>query len=161
MRGAPYTLRIGSITLFGDKVISTVAHSDANGTLKVGDEGTVTGPSNNPSSTTASERVNCKFPQHASMNVRATTEMCRAGTPEARRYLPGATLAGGYRVGDKVISTIALSGANGTLKVGDEGTVAWPITNPSAADASERVNCKFPQHASANMLAATQLRRPR
>eukprot|EP01047_Picozoa_sp_COSAG01_P077312 COSAG01_NODE_13880_length_1523_cov_1.643961_1_plen_96_part_00 len=95
------------------------------------------------------------------MNMKATTELCRAGTPEARQYLPGATLAGGYRVGDKVISTVAFSGANGTLKVGDEGTVTGPCNDPSSATASERVNCKFPQHASMNMKATTELRRPR
>ena len=72
--------------------------------------------------------------------------------PTTRGRRPRA-VAGGYRVGHRVISRSAAFVAKGTVKVGDEGTVTGPWQ-------FQRVNCKFPQHASINM-HASQLRRPR
>ena len=66
--------------------------------------------------------------------------ICRPQDFDPRDY----KIAGGYQVGDKVISTINFKGSNGSIAIGDEGVVKGPSNNRQAAGWKERVNCDFP-----------------
>ena len=87
------------------------------------------------------------------------SSLCKPGTAEARQFLPGAVLAGGYRVGDRVVSRVAHQDQTGTLSVGDEGTVRGPCDNDSLDNAAQRVVCEFPRCPSINVLVS-QLCKP-
>ena len=119
-------------------VESMIAHTDANGTLAVGDVGTVNGPCSFASILDASGRVNCSFPLYSSINVHVDC-------------LQPAPIAGNFAKGDRVESMIARTDANGTLAVGDVGMVNGPCSFASTPDASGRVNCSFPHFSSINV----------
>jgi hypothetical protein len=109
----------------GDRVRSLIDHAPNN--VKVGDEGTVVGPSNDPSAGDADEHV-CVDLGHGKGRVNFV------GSPLNLEHVP---LAGGFQKGDRVRSLI--DHAPNNVKVGDEGTVVGPSSNPSAADADEHV----------------------
>eukprot|EP01047_Picozoa_sp_COSAG01_P050890 COSAG01_NODE_5190_length_4422_cov_4.461022_1_plen_776_part_10 len=135
----------------GDKVVSKASCTTDSGSVQVGDEGTVKGPSSALGAADADQHLNCAFPKHCGINMRLTS-LCQVGTAEARLYLLGAQLVGGYKVGDKVVSKIAFTGVAGSFKCGDEGTVKGPSSDPSCADADQRMNCVFPAHNGINLL---------
>ena len=114
----------------GDCVVSQIASNHANGALAVGDVGTVNGPCKNLCCPDATERVNCSFPNNSNIDVYLIE-------------LRHAPLAGGFAKGNHVVSKIAFEHANGTLAVGDVGTVNGPCKDLSCPDAYERVNCSF------------------
>ncbi len=70
-------------------------------------------------------------------------------------------LPGGYSVGDKVVSTIVHSNGSKKLSIGDVGTVGGPSTNPSAADAAQRVTVHFPSYGGSVNMKVTQIRHDR
>ena len=69
----------------------------------------------------------------------------------------GTTLAGGYSIGDKVVSTIEHSSGSSSISPGSEGVVLGPSTNPSAADSDERVHVQF-DGMQLNMAVVTQIK---
>jgi len=106
----------------GDKVICKIDFKDAQGQVAIGDLGTVLGPD------TTGARVACKFPGHSHNFDFSLTDICKEDTP----------LPGGYRIGDKVISKLEVTGSHGKVFIGDYGVVLGP--DPTG----ERLTCKFP-----------------
>ena len=93
----------------GDKVVSTVDHQAAKGTIKKGDVGTVLGAGSGK----WDGRVLCQF-----ANFSANIAMTLATIEKE-----GGAIPGGYHRGDKVVSTVDHQAAEGTIKKGDVGTV--------------------------------------
>lgn len=124
----------------GDRVVCLVNHSSAKGTVNQGVHGTVLGPSRDPRAGDCKLRVNCEFPEHQSVNLLHMT-LWRLSEP----------LAGGFHIGDEVVALTAYEGSEGRFERFQVGSVRGPSTKPSAADASERVNCRFPEHSNVNL----------
>jgi len=123
----------------GDKVVSRLKYKD----VEVGQQGVVLGPSLSAGAHDAHERVCVDFGPSGCMNMLAES------------HLKGDPLAGGWVKGDLVLSKIA----HNALSKGDEGQVRGPSTNPSAADASDRVCVNFgKEKGNINMLATSQIK---
>jgi len=122
----PGSLRIG------DAVITTIDLSDKNGRVAIGDRGIVSGPSK----TDRAKKVVCRFPNDSKFVVLPS--------------LLDLELAGGFRVGDAVVSSLAISDQNGTVAIGDCGVVH----GPSATDRIHSVLCKFPAYSKLQILAS-------
>ena len=74
-----------------------------------------------------------------------------------QNFAADTTLAGGYSIGDKVVSTIEHSSGSSGISPGSEGVVLGPSTNPSVADSDERVGVQF-DGMKMNMAVVTQIK---
>eukprot|EP01043_Picozoa_sp_COSAG02_P000852 COSAG02_NODE_17_length_55377_cov_106.402258_32_plen_634_part_00 len=140
---------------FGDKVVSQIVFTSqkGNGSVAVGDVGTVIGPCGDASASKADQRVSVDFPDMRGNTNMLVTKIHRQGeAPE---------LAGGYKFGDKVVSQIAFTSqkGNGSFAVGDVGTVTGPCGDASASKADQRVSVDFPDMGGNTNMLVTQIHR--
>mmetsp|Transcript_31162 Transcript_31162/g.57094 ORF Transcript_31162/g.57094 Transcript_31162/m.57094 type:complete len:579 (+) Transcript_31162:2-1738(+) len=114
--------------------------------MSKGDVGTVLGQCTMPLASKAVNRVSVEFqPSGRRCNVVAASQI--------KRY----RLAGGFAVGDTVVSLI---NHEAYFSQGDLGKVIGPCTNPSASDAADRVSVEFQTSGCrSNMLAASQIKK--
>jgi len=123
--------------LVGEQIVSGVNFSNTTMTISVGDVGVVCGPCNNNTLSDANERLLCAFPR-GKVNLRVLS-LSR----------PDQLLAGGYRVGDAVVSGITDEALN--LAIGDEGVVCGPCNNDKLTLVDERLCCSFPRCSQVNI----------
>jgi hypothetical protein len=125
-----------------DKIVSGVDYTDEKGKLcvRVGENGVISGPCNNIALKDAHERLHCTFPE-ITLNVRVL-DLSR----------PGQVFAGGYRVGDKVRSSIAYKDDTHDLAIGDVGIVCSGCNSNTLADMDLRICCSFTQGGRVNLL---------
>ena len=94
----------------GNPVVSTIDYSSANGTVSIGDRGTVI----EPHATKPDTMMRVRYAGYLNLGV------------DMSMIADGHIYPGGYSRGDAVISTIDYSGANGKVSIGDRGTVIDP-----------------------------------
>jgi len=112
----------------GDRVLSLIEMPLFN--IKVGDEGTVYGPSDDLTDSDAEQRLCVKMHYSKNkINFHAITQ------------IEHAPLAGGFRKGERVRSLITHSKTK--LSVGDEGIVIGPCNNTEPAQDSYRLCVEF------------------
>ena len=165
----------------GDRVVSIIKHKPNN--VKVGDVGTVVGPCTSTgarkdervcvdfgkkegevnmlgetqiepataegrreqAAAKAESKPKAAAPSAAASSV--TTE------PDAAKAEEKSGLAGGFRVGDRVVSLIKHAG----VVRGDMGTVIGPCADTKASDPKDRVEVSFEAKTSLNMLVDSQI----
>jgi hypothetical protein len=133
----------------GDRVVSRIAHSTPEGgSLAIGDVGVVLGPCEPPEIVDAAQRVCVQFPGMSRVNIEARTQLHRADV----------CLAGGLRVGDRVVARVAHSGSTGSVSLGDVGVVLGPCDPAETTPGAERRVCvQFPKLPRVNVEAGSQL----
>jgi hypothetical protein len=145
--GTQQRARLPGGYLAGDKVVSRVAHTAEEGSVAIGDVGTVLGPCDALDVADAKQRVCVEFPGLKKLNIEARTQLCAAGVE----------LANGYRIGDRVMSRISHTSKHGNVVFGDVGVVLGPCDATEATDATKRVCVQFPGPYVVNMEAVNQL----
>lgn len=127
----------------GDHVFALVSRSCTHATTSTtllfdrGDEGIVLGPAHGSERAARRTELRCCFPRYPCAVVKLS-EICKP-------------LPGGFKPGDKVISTIDYSWPGGLrLASGDVGEVMGPATE-AALDRDQQVRCKFPTNPDVNV----------
>ena len=131
----------------GDICVSTIDHvlNNERGRINMGDKGIVIGPSNEKN------RVTVMFGDGKFVNMLEKSQIVTKAAADK-------VFALGWSIGDICVSTVnhVLSGARGTINVGDEGRVIGPCTSV-VPDADNRVFVNFGDKKNANVLAKDQI----